>query len=216
MLSAIVPIKPLRHAKGRLSTILTPSERRSLALAMFHDVLTALCATPTIDQVVVVTRDAEAWELAQQFGVYTLHDQAESLNGALEQAAQYVSNQGSDLLLALPADLPLITPAELAELIYTAQNGSHVVLAPSRDGGTNSLLRPTSLPMPFLFGIESLEQHRQAAHALGASTQLFRSAGLELDIDQPSDLELLAQIPGNTAAQRLARSYCVYAQMVCL
>src|SRR6266540_2185974 len=48
MVYAIVPVKTLQLAKGRLSSILTASERRALVLAMLGDVLAARGAAATL------------------------------------------------------------------------------------------------------------------------------------------------------------------------
>jgi 2-phospho-L-lactate guanylyltransferase len=216
MLAAIVPVKPLRHAKGRLSGILSPSERRALALAMLGDVLAALQATTAVDATIVVSRDVEALDLATRYAATTLIDHAESLNGALTQAAAFATSRGAAALLALPADLPLATPAEIAGLIALGVECGGVALAPSRDGGTNGLYRPAGVALPFLFGVGSLAQHLAAAQTLGLATRLLRAPGLELDIDQPDDLLLLAEAEGETTAQQLARELCVDARLVCV
>jgi 2-phospho-L-lactate guanylyltransferase len=215
-LVAVVPIKPLRHAKGRLAGVLSPSERRALALAMLNDVLSTLQATPSIDQVIVVSRDISALDVAEQHCAYPLIDQAETLNGALEQGAHFAKLRGATALLALPGDLPLISPTEIGDLIACGREIGGVVLAPSRDGGTNGMYRPLHAAVPFLFGPNSLSQHLAAAQKLGLPTRLFHGAGLDLDIDHPDDLLILADAPGETAAQQLARELCVDARMVCI
>jgi 2-phospho-L-lactate guanylyltransferase len=65
-----------------------------------------------------------------------------------------------------------------------------VVIAPSRRlDGTNALfLRPPGL-IPFAFGPGSLEQHQQAARAMGLEPVIYRSPTTALDLDVPMDLE---------------------------
>jgi hypothetical protein len=55
-----------------------------------------------------------------------------------------------------------------------------------------------------------------AAHERGLATRLFHAPGLELDIDQPDDVLLLAEAAGETAAQQLARELCVDARLACV
>jgi 2-phospho-L-lactate guanylyltransferase len=215
MLYAIVPVKSLQLAKGRLAHIFTPPERRALVLAMLADVLAALRATTALSGTVVVSRDAEVLALALRSGASALHERAEDLNGAFQQAAAFAELSGATRILALPADLPLVTPAELDGLIAAGGAGS-VALAPSRDGGTNGLYRPAGAALPFLFGAGSLARHLAAAHERGLTARLFQAPGLELDIDQPDDVLWLAEADGETAAQQLARELCVDARLACV
>src|SRR5262245_65269658 len=215
MLYAIVPVKPLHLAKGRLSTILTASERRALVLAMLGDVLAALRATEAVGEMVVVSRDAEVLALAARLGAAGLLERADGLNAAYAQAAAFAGLSGTTALLALPADLPLVVPAEIAGLVAAGQRAD-VALAPSRDGGTNGLYRSADIALPFLFGPGSLARHSDAAHVSGLAVRLFRAPGLELDIDKPDDLLLLAEATGETAAQQLVRELCVDARLACV
>jgi 2-phospho-L-lactate guanylyltransferase len=216
MLAAIVPVKPLYLAKSRLGSLLTIDERRALALAMLDDVLAALRATTALSGTIVVSRDAEVLALAARSGVSALLERADDLNGAFSQAAAFAELSGATRLLALPADLPLITPAEISGLIASGVESGGVALAPSRDGGTNGLYRPVAAALPFLFGVGSLARHMAAARERGLPTRLFRAPGLELDIDRPDDLLLLAEADGETAAQQLARELCVDARLACV
>jgi 2-phospho-L-lactate guanylyltransferase len=215
MLYAIVPVKPLELAKGRLSAVLTAAERRALVLAMLGDVLAALQSTEAVREILVVSRDAEVLALAARLGAVALLEQAEELNAAYAQAATFAGLGGATALLALPADLPLVSPNEIAGLVAAGQ-GSGVALAPSRDGGTNGLYRSIDSSLPFLFGPGSLARHIGAARAAGLEAQLFRAPGLELDIDQPDDLLLLAEATSQTAAKQLVRELCVDARLACV
>lgn len=216
MVYAIVPVKPLPIAKGRLADILTPAERRALVLAMIEDVLRALRAARAIDGIGVVSRDGAVLALAEQLGAERLHDHAGDLNGALTRSAAYYQGRGATAALVLPADVPLVAPEEIDRLIGAGRAGAQVVLAPSRDGGTNALyLRPPTA-MPFQFGPESRARHLEAARALELAAQTVRSPGLELDIDRPEDLLLLAESEGATAAQRLVRELNIGVRLACI
>jgi 2-phospho-L-lactate guanylyltransferase len=128
------------------------------------------------------------------------------LNEALTQAATHVAASGAEALLVLPADLPLVTPDDIDALIAVLGPQPSVVLAASRDGGTNALLVRPPLALPFLYGPNSLARHMEAARQRGIGVEAVRSPGLMLDVDQPDDLTLLADTAGNTAAQQFART----------
>jgi 2-phospho-L-lactate guanylyltransferase len=215
MLYALVPVKPLDLAKERLSAVLTASERRVLVLAMLGDVLAALRATEVVRETIVVSRDAEVLAFAARLGAAALLERDDGLNVAYAQAAAFAKQGGAAALLALPADVPLAAPAEIAGLVAAGEEAG-AALAPARDGGTNALYRPVDLQLPFLFGPGSLVRHVDAALERGVAARLFRAPGLELDVDRPDDLQLLAEAAGETASQQLVRELCVEARLACV
>jgi 2-phospho-L-lactate guanylyltransferase len=213
MIAAIVPVKSLTTAKGRLAGFLSPPERRALVQAMLHDVLAALLATRAIDRVGVISPDPGVLAQAGALGAEPLADHTPDLNAALAQAARHYLAAGASAALLLHADVPLITPAEIEQLIAARHEPRGALLAPSRDGGTNALLAWPPLALPLHFGANSLALHRAAAREHGVSLRLFHRPGLELDIDRPDDLWLLAETAGSSAAQQLARELNVYERM---
>jgi 2-phospho-L-lactate guanylyltransferase len=65
---AIVPVKEFEGAKQRLSSCLSPEERRVLATTMLEDVLDAVSAVRELAGVLVVTVDSAATSLANRYG----------------------------------------------------------------------------------------------------------------------------------------------------
>jgi 2-phospho-L-lactate guanylyltransferase len=216
MICAIIPVKALALAKGRLSSILTAAERRALVLAMLGDVLAALGAARGVERVGVISADETVLALALALGAEALHDRAPDLNAALAQAAGHYADAGASAALVLPADVPLLTPGEIERLVATRAGASGGLIAPSRDGGTNALLIWPPLALPFLFGQQSLARHQAAAHARALALRTFHTPGLELDVDRPDDLLLLAEAAGATAAQRLVRALNLCERMACV
>ncbi len=213
MITAIVPVKTLATAKGRLARFLAPAERRALVQAMLDDVLAALLAARNIARVGVVSADAAVLAQAAARGVETLTDQHGDLNAALTQATRHYAAAGAAATLVLHADVPLVTPDEIEQLVAAGQAPPSAVLAPSRDGGTNALLSCPPLALPFRFGADSLAQHSAMARLHGIRLRQFHRPGLELDIDRPDDLWLLAETAGASAAQQLVRELNVYDRM---
>ena len=119
-------------------------------------------------------------------------------------------------MLALPADIPLVQSREIDDLIAARTTARGMVIAPSRDGGTNALLAWPPLALPFLFGVGSQARHLAAAHERGLAVREFRAAGMELDVDRPDDLLLLAETDGETETQRLVRELCVAERVMCV
>jgi 2-phospho-L-lactate/phosphoenolpyruvate guanylyltransferase len=84
---AIVPVKPMRRAKSRLSDVLTSKEREQLNLEMLKKTLFALSMVPEIEKVLVVSSDMSALALARDYNARTLLEDGHSnLNTALTRA----------------------------------------------------------------------------------------------------------------------------------
>jgi 2-phospho-L-lactate/phosphoenolpyruvate guanylyltransferase len=60
---------------------------------------------------------------------------------------------------------------------------------------------------PLRFGIDSFKPHLAAARATQKPCVILSLPGIALDVDNPADLRQLAEAPGETRAQRLARQW---------
>ena len=137
---AVVPVKRLGYALGRLSRVLDRGERRVLQSAMLGDVLAALAGSTRVGQIVVVTSDPRARAVAESVGARTVadHDPPEGMNPAVALGLEALDVQSA---LVVVSDLPLLTSADVDHLIGAALEGDAVVLARSADGtGTNAML----------------------------------------------------------------------------
>lgn len=208
----IVPVKSLTNAKSRLAPVLAESERRGLTLSLLRNVLAAVqeAQVRLSARCVVVSPDSDALALAVAHGLTPLPektirwpvsregtDGAEgaevTLNAALEQATDHAGGQGASAVLILPADLPLLTADEIAQVWQASQqlySARAMVIAPDRyDEGTNALLvRPPGV-LRYQFGPDSFRRHCQQARQLGIAWHVHRSLRLGLDVDVPADLE---------------------------
>jgi uncharacterized membrane protein len=86
--------------------------------------------------------------------------------------------------------------------------------------GTMSVVSPVTAVVaavvPFLFGVGSQARHLAAAHERGLAVREFHTPGMELDVDRPDDLLLLAETDGETQTQRLVRELCVAERVMCV
>ncbi|MCS6840249.1 MAG: 2-phospho-L-lactate guanylyltransferase [Roseiflexus sp.] len=197
---ALVPVKKLRQAKQRLAHALNIHERQALSLAMLGDVLAALSQS-SVRRVTVISQDTAAYQTASAYGAAIAADRASDLNAALQQAAAAVPDNAA--VLVAPSDIPLLRADDIAAL--SEQSG--VTIVPAHDGGTNLLLVRPAREWTFLFGPNSCARHSAEARRLGLPVHMVYLPHLERDIDELDDLIWLAQQPGNTAAQRLARTF---------
>ena len=203
----LVPIKNLRNAKQRLSPVLGSTARFELANAMAEDVLEALGLWQNRPQVGVVTTDPFAMELARKFGFHVIPDANISETDAIDTATEICLQRGDESTLVIPADIPLIQAWELEAILQSAPpEGS--VLVPAGDGrGTNAAFRRPANLFPLRFGNDSFKPHLASAHASGKPCVTLSLPGIAMDVDNPFDLQPLADAPGETRAQRLIRHW---------
>jgi 2-phospho-L-lactate guanylyltransferase len=204
----LVPIKNTSSAKQRLASILDQPSRTQLAQAMLHDVLATLHAWKNRPKVGIVTGDPFATKLADEYRFEVIPDPDNpGETGAIEMATQVCLDRGEESTLVIPADIPLIEAWELEEIFKHAP-AEGTVLVPAGDGrGTNAALRRPANLFPLRFGNDSFKPHRAAAEATGKPCVILNLPGIAVDVDNPPDLRQLLMLPGDTRAQRLARSW---------
>jgi len=195
-LLAIVPVKPLRRGKSRLSTVLSETERTLLNHNLLVSTLKILSSVNRIDQILVVSRDPAALTLAREYDARTvLENGSPELNTALSRAALVAKTYRVNEILILPADLPLLTTKELERVLRLSGNPPEILICPDRrKDGTNLLyINPEGL-ISFSYGSGSFNKHLELARQSGARVNIISSNSLELDLDTPEDLELMKSI----------------------
>lgn len=193
---AIVPVKPLRLGKSRLSGVLSDDERAVLNRTFLEQTLETLRQTPEISQTLVVSRDPAALALARQYGARTvLEDGTPDLNGALTRASLLARNYATRGVLVLPADLPLLARDDLQVFLESLHHAPCVVISPDRhDNGTNALLIAPGGLIKYDFGPGSFKRHCDETLEKGARLEVVRTPHITLDLDTPDDLDMLKQI----------------------
>jgi 2-phospho-L-lactate guanylyltransferase len=204
----LVPIKNTASAKQRLGSVLDQPARTQLAQAMLADVLTTLHEWKNRPKVGIVTSDPYAMKLAADYQFEVIPDpENPGETGAIEMATRGCVERGEDSTLVIPADIPLIESWELEE-IYKHAPAEGSVLVPAGDGrGTNAAFRRPAGLFPLRFGNDSFKPHHAAAQATGKPCVVLNLPGIAVDVDSPPDLRQLLSLPGETRAQRLARSW---------
>lgn len=204
----LVPVKNLATAKQRLAAVLDQAARTELAQAMLHDVVSALAAWRQRPACALVTSDPFAIELAREYNFEIIRDPTNpGETGAIEMATQICVGRGIDSTLVIPADIPLIQPSELEQILGQAPlKGS--VLAPAADGrGTNAAFRRPANLFPLRFGNDSFKPHLAAAQATGKPCVVLQLPTVAIDVDNPEDLHRLLAYPGETRSQSLLRKW---------
>ena len=212
---AALPVKDLVNAKQRLLAALSADDRRALAGAMLEDVLAACAGLPDLD-VVVITRDRDAIELARRHGARCLQESANrGHTEAVAFAQQAAVAAGARRFLTIPGDVPCATAEEFAALCAPAPlPPPDVCFVPSLSGfGTNAALLSPPDAMPLKFGEPSFDNHLDAARARGLTPRILRLPGIGLDIDAPDDLALLLARGAGTRSAALLRRLGVPARL---
>ena len=192
---AIIPLKGLGQRKTRLASRLSEEDRRRLSDSLFVHVADVLAACPQVSEVALLSHARpDCWRgcLFQDDGL--------GLNAELERVANDLAPRP---LLAIHADLPLVSPQDVAALLKAATDG--IAIAPDRrGGGTNALALRNPSEFQFAFGVDSLARHEAAAN--GRSRVVIRP-GLNLDIDTPEDLDAAMELgfswPGGLSRKSL-------------
>ena len=183
----IIPMKPLKDAKSRLSEQLSDGERADLTLGMLRRVLTAIRAAD-IDLFWVVGGDERIRNLARNFDGLWLEDFGRNLNDTMSKSFGQAHERGYSALY-LPGDLPFIKPADLHTLLRASGHRNNITLAPARqDGGTNGILVPLGMAFQPELGPRSFTRHLGQAGKLGISVAICYSPGLGFDLDTVADL----------------------------
>ena len=206
---AVVPVKELDRAKERLASRLSSELRRALMLAMLEDVLAALAITPGIAGILAVTVDPAARRLAMNYGCRITETGArDGHTGAVAAAARLLAWEGQPSMLTVPGDIPLITPAEITQVLAAHRLAPAFTIAPARDElGSNAVICSPPDVVPLRFGENSFFPHLEAAKACGIRPTVVRLPGIALDVDTPEDLAAFARLPSPTRARALLAAY---------
>jgi 2-phospho-L-lactate guanylyltransferase len=185
-------MKSLARAKTRLSPLLSPEQRRGLALALFEQTLHILDMCHSLNGILVTSRDPDILALTPRLcgRAQALHENTgHHLNSALDEARRFLVDFGASRLLVIPADLPFLSVQDVYGMLNYSQR-AQVVLAPDRyEEGTNALCLCPPHAIPFAFGRGSFQHHQGLAQQAALGVRVYASARLGLDLDTPDDLQ---------------------------
>ncbi|MEO6093589.1 MAG: 2-phospho-L-lactate guanylyltransferase [Novosphingobium sp.] len=196
---AVIPVKSPPGRKSRLASALDRPCRDELVRQMAAHVAETARQAVGIDRVAFLAGSAEG--LPEGFTV--LEDGGPDLDAAAGGAVAQVAALGASRIVLIAGDLPLLTTSEVEQL--AAQPADTVAIAPDRHGfGTNviSLPLPAGRSFAFAFGTASFARHHAEADRLGLRVETVRGEGLARDIDEPPDLDDVADLIAAIAAIR--------------
>ena len=134
----------------------------------------------------------------------TLPRKPSGLNSAIEEATEWCVQEGAEAVLVLPADIPLLSSADVDEIVELGNfKEQTVVLSPSYNGGTNALFQSPPNLIRMCFGSRSFAKHIKEAQSKGVCVKLYCSTSVATDIDSAEDLSKLLKTESNTASRRV-------------
>jgi 2-phospho-L-lactate guanylyltransferase len=184
--AVLVPVKPPAVGKSRLSGLDGGAARRRLAESFAQDTVLACLRAGLVEQVLVVTDDAEFSYVLSSLGCTAIPDGVSGdLNATLRQAAAEARRRWPDLVpIAVCADLPALRTEDLDEVLGGLTN-AHPAFVPDAAGiGTTMYVAEHDEFDPH-FGPESRAAHLDA----GARELLDAPASVRRDVDDPADLD---------------------------
>jgi 2-phospho-L-lactate guanylyltransferase len=189
--TAIVPVKGLTVANGRLDGLLSTEERTQLAEALFLDLIVKLPRSRCIDDLMVVTSDESIARQVRWFGHKVLLQESDDGHSeAAAAGARAAMAEGAQRVAMLPVDCPMLDTDELDA--HIGRSARTVLIIPDRHGtGTNGLvLAPPDVFLP-AFGPDSCSRHVSRARATGISFALEEVDSMGVDLDTAEDYTLL-------------------------
>ena len=206
---AIVPVKKFDNSKTRLSPMLDVDERIRLSSLMLNDTLSVLTGVQSLKQVIVVSGDTRAEEIATRHGVkFLLETRENGVNSAVKLGNDYSAERGVDATLVIPQDLPLLDGVEVVKACELADSENRcIVICPSlRYDGTNLLIRKPPSVIKTYYDANSYETHIKAANESGVPVKLVLSKKLMFDVDIPEDVKQIAKEVGGSRTLEFLKS----------
>jgi 2-phospho-L-lactate guanylyltransferase len=194
MKTVLLPVKDFKDAKQRLAAVLDPQHRAGLARAMLADVLDALSAASEPSRVVVYTASEAVIREVGPFGFQIIRERQIHGHSIAVNSLLPALLAESERVLAIAADLPHLTSAEVDQALTTECRS--IGIMPSRDRtGTNGLVFTAPSFIRAEYGEGSFNRHMEAAVHAGLTPAVFEMAGVAFDIDTPEDLRLFMDDP---------------------
>ena len=166
---AVLPIKAFAAAKQRLAADLGEPQP-DLAERMAGGVLDELIKASGLERVLVVTRDPAAVALAAGAGADVV-DEPEPLghSAAASLGVRRAIELGAERVLLAAGDCPLLSAADVDDLLARHSGPGVVILADRHGTGTNGLLLAPPDALAPAFGPGSAERHAGLARAAGVA-----------------------------------------------
>ena len=194
-LCAIIPIKPLRQGKSRLSSVLTDDKREELNEFLLISTLDCIRAISEINNIFVISHDPYALSIARDHGANTVFENRHTnINKALRKATAAAKAFNSTRSLIIPSDLPLLTPDDIFSILELIGDPPEMIIVPDRKSrGTNAMFIDPIGAIKYNFGDWSFKKHIEQAERKRIQCKKFVCDNLSFDLDLPEDWEYIGR-----------------------
>ena len=159
---------------------------------MFSDVLVALRRSASVNEVLVISEDRGAQQIAAGYGALVRAESDSGHNPAAIAGIREGLERGADRALLVPGDCPMLDPTQLEGLLARPAPARSALIVPDRHGtGTNALLLTPPDVLEPSFGPGSCQRHAASAESNGLAHEVVAVPSLALDVDTPEDLQAL-------------------------
>lgn len=203
---AIIPVKEFDGAKHRLSSLLSPVQRRLLAETMLTDMLDAVAGSRLLAGVVMVTLDPHATTLGNKIGAQIVTEGArEGHTGSVNAGRRLLASEGRRGMITMPGDIPATHASEIDAVLTAHLAAPSFTISPAHDDlGSNAVVCSPPESVPLRFGDNSYFPHLDAARRQGIEPTVVRQPGIAMDIDHPVDLALFLRLPQSSGTRTRA------------
>ena len=148
-----------------------------------------------IDEIAVISYDAFALHISREMGARTIQEGLNTdINNALRKATEAIQASDASELLIIPADLPLIEPEDITELLSKSKGPNEIIISPDRKMcGTNALyVNPIGI-LDFDYGVWSFHKHVEQAERKKIRVEIYNNDRIAFDLDLPEDLKYVRE-----------------------
>lgn len=191
--TAVLPVKGLDTAKSRLAP--SPAGSDTLALAFVNDALLALSRADRVDEVLVVTADAQVMAAARAWGAGIVDDSGhEGINAAAAWGAAQRPHAAA--VVVVVSDLPALDAMTVDAVLGLAERHEVSYLPDASGTGTTMWCTTVAGQVHTRFGPHSAQAHASSG-ARDLSGDVPEPALLQRarrDVDTWADLEEAARL----------------------
>mgnify|MGYP001245360920 CR=1 FL=1 len=180
---ALLTLNRTDEAKSRLSSILSPDERKQLVILMAKDILDSLVEIDTI----IISRE----DLKSEFKEYKhefILQRDKGLTNAVETANIAAIKKGADATIFLPGDVPLINKKIINNIISYGEDHK-VIISPGKRNGIGMVYRRPPDIIKTVFTNQSLVDILHKTSNTEENVFIYSCPNLYTDIDIPADIE---------------------------
>ena len=157
---------------------------------MLEELLHTVSMNSQISDIIVVTKDETASQIAQRFDAVVITDNAEKgVNEAVSLTDGYIKDNNISASIVLPQDVPFTKTQDIDFLLKIQIPPNFVTIVPSRKfDGTNALLRMPHDIMETHYNQDSYRAHVETAKNHTRNSSILFVKRIMMDIDDIDDL----------------------------